>query len=213
MYWGFKFSDDLWLLSEVLFVCFFYSSLYPAAFFFGTAILIVQYYTDKYCLLRIWASTAAIGGEVARFSRRYFFSAAVVAYAVINAYVWAGFPYSNLCETDNPRTGAAGTYTDAILGNGERRSEDIVVEQDPFVVFCDQSWRIFEGALKFPPTGQQQPESGRWMTESQATLSSIFGVTSAIYVGGYIALLFGGAIVKYVTKFFCGFKPNGACTS
>jgi hypothetical protein len=31
-------------LTKVLFICFFYSVLYPAAFFFGAAILIVQYY-------------------------------------------------------------------------------------------------------------------------------------------------------------------------
>ena len=160
--------------------------------------------------MRIWANSASIGAEVARFSRRYFFSGAVVAYAVINAYIWSGFPYSNLCEVEDPMTGAAGTYTNLTLGTGERSSETIVVEQDAFVRFCDQSWRIFEGAIKFPPTGKQQPENGIWMTDSQALLSSIFGITSAVYVGGYIMLLFSGAIVKYVGSFFCGFyKPTG----
>jgi hypothetical protein len=38
-------------MTKVLFLCFFYSALYPAAFFFCAAILLAQYYTDKYCLM------------------------------------------------------------------------------------------------------------------------------------------------------------------
>ena len=34
-------------LTKVLFMCFYYSALYPAAFFFGTAILIVQYHVSQ----------------------------------------------------------------------------------------------------------------------------------------------------------------------
>jgi len=36
-------------LTKVLFVCFFFSALYPAAFFFGAAILIVQYMVSRLC--------------------------------------------------------------------------------------------------------------------------------------------------------------------
>ncbi len=37
--------------TKVLFLCFFYSALCPATFFFCGAILIVQYYADKFCLM------------------------------------------------------------------------------------------------------------------------------------------------------------------
>jgi hypothetical protein len=37
--------------TKVLFVCFFYSALLPSTFFFCGAILIVQYYSDKFCLM------------------------------------------------------------------------------------------------------------------------------------------------------------------
>jgi hypothetical protein len=110
-------------LTKVLFVVFFYSALYPLTFFFGAAILFVQYYvrspnrivpqgvsiansrtqpsmlaffnsqTDKYCLMRIWASSSSLGGELAKFSRRYFFSGALLAMAIVSAYAYAQFPY------------------------------------------------------------------------------------------------------------------------
>jgi hypothetical protein len=99
-------------------------------FFFGTAILIVQYYVDKFCLMRIWAPSAALGSEVAKFSRKYMFTIAVVAYAVISAYAFAGFPYDNLCRKDDPTFGAAGTY------NIRNSTNTTVVEEDEFFVFC-----------------------------------------------------------------------------
>jgi len=37
-------------LTKVLFVCFFYSALMPTTFFFGAAILVVQYYVSVLCL-------------------------------------------------------------------------------------------------------------------------------------------------------------------
>jgi hypothetical protein len=44
-------------LTKILFVCFFYAALYPAAFFFGSAILIVQYYVSalgiRFCYWKI----------------------------------------------------------------------------------------------------------------------------------------------------------------
>ena len=115
-------------LTKVLFVCFYYAALYPAVFFFGTAILIVQYYADKFCLMRIWANSAALGSEVAKFSRKYFFSIAVVAYAVISAYAFAGFPYDNLCRSESPQFGGAGNYS--VSG------EPYPVTIDEIFVFC-----------------------------------------------------------------------------
>jgi hypothetical protein len=119
-------------LTKVLFVCFYYSALYPAVFFFGTAILIVQYYADKFCLMRIWANSASLGSEVAKFSRKYFFTMAVVAYAVISAYAFAGFPYDNLCREINPQFGAAGSYT--VTNNVNTTTYEVT--QNEIFVFC-----------------------------------------------------------------------------
>jgi hypothetical protein len=122
---GYNLAERYTDLTKVLFVVFFYSALYPLAFFFGAAILFVQYYvrspngithrsvsiacqltnstvymlaffnsqTDKYCLMRIWASSSTLGGELAQFSRRYFFSGALLAMAIVSAYAYAQFPY------------------------------------------------------------------------------------------------------------------------
>jgi hypothetical protein len=39
-----------------------------------------------------------LGNTISRFSRKYFFSAAIVAMAIVSSYYWSGFPYDNLCS-------------------------------------------------------------------------------------------------------------------
>ena len=78
-------------LTKVLFVCFFYSALFPASFLFGFAILLVQYHADKFCLLRVWGYSPTLGSTLAVYSRRYFFTGAGVAFMIASAYAFFQF--------------------------------------------------------------------------------------------------------------------------
>jgi hypothetical protein len=129
--------------TKVLFVVFFYSALFPAGFFFGFVILSIQYLTDKFSLMRIWGWAPLIGAELAVFSRRYFFTGATIAFAVVSSYVWAQFPYDNICDPhdDDVQTGYNGTYTGIKNSNGDFLNDTVLVTQDTNVVYCDQSWR------------------------------------------------------------------------
>lgn len=49
--------------TTVLFLTFYYAMLFPAGFFFGSATLCVHYWTDKFCLLRVWKQAPPIGSE------------------------------------------------------------------------------------------------------------------------------------------------------
>lgn len=89
-------------LTKVLFVCFFYSALFPASFLFGFAILFVQYHVDKFCLLRIWGFSPSLGSSLAKYSRRYFFTGATVAFIISSSYAWAQFR-KLLCEVPSLR--------------------------------------------------------------------------------------------------------------
>lgn len=162
--------------------------------------------------MRVWANTPFIGSEVAKFSRRYFFSAAVVAYAIISAYQWAGFPYDNLCRKDEPQTGAEGTYEGVSLANGGVLEDPITVENDEFFKFCRQSWRGFD-RLPFPPTARQQPDDTYWMTDSQETLTGLYGYTAVVFLASYLFFFFGAAGFDYFLSWFRGvYKSKGTVT-
>lgn len=190
-------------LTKVLFLCFFYSALFPSTFFFGAAILFVQYYTDKYCLMRIWAWRPFIGPELARFSRRYFFSGSVLAFALVSAYTWAQFPYDNVCDPDTPIfTNAAREYFNVQFANSST-ADVVTVSQDTPVVACSQSWREVSG-FSFPPTKRIQPVGLSWMSDSQETLTSVYGWTAVALLVGFLVFFFGSSTINFLLSWFRG---------
>ena len=58
-------------MTKTLFICFFYSSLVPYAYFFACGALFMNYWCDKYMLLRRWqyapkVRCGAAGGQGGR---------------------------------------------------------------------------------------------------------------------------------------------------
>jgi hypothetical protein len=61
--------------------------------------LLINYFADRFALLRIWKRPPQLGTKISEFSRRYFFSLATLAVAVLASY-WAGFPFGNIFVDD-----------------------------------------------------------------------------------------------------------------
>jgi hypothetical protein len=133
--------------TKILFVVFFYSAVFPAGFFFGFIILATQYYMDKFCLVRIWQPTPRLGADLANFSRRFFFTATLVAFAVVSSMTWAQYPYDQLCDPEidaEPETGSVitGLFTNVVDLNGDMvDGGDIDVSTNKDFVSCNQNWR------------------------------------------------------------------------
>jgi hypothetical protein len=106
-------------MTKILFLTLWYSSIFPAAFFMCSFALFVNFFMDRFSLMvcacvvsssfvqtvthslsqRTWKRAPALGTTISKFSRRYFFSTALVAMAVVSSYYWSGFPFDNLCRT------------------------------------------------------------------------------------------------------------------
>lgn len=162
-------------------------------FFFLSKLFLTHIFFDSFAI--------AVGSELAQFSRRYFFSGALLAYVLVSAYAWAQFPYDNLCDPENPTvTGLSGTY-DYVTADGTTTS--VTVTQDYPVVFCRQSWLEADG-FPFPPTPKLQPEGLKWMNASQERLTTIYGWTSVAALVGFIVIFFGSAISRFCLSWFKG---------
>lgn len=166
----------------------------------------MMFQVDKFCLMRIWSQNAFIGSELARFSRRYFFSGALLAYSIISAYVWAGFPYDNVCEPIPAKNAFTGLdVTPAELAT----LADVNLVQDNEVQFCNQNWAGFDG-LPFPPTARSQPNDLKWMTDEQETLANISGYTALASLTVFLLVFFGGTTLSYLFSWIQGvYKPSG----
>ena len=128
---------------------------------------------------------------------------------ISSAYAFAGFPYDNLCQADNPEFGAAGRYT-VFLGS-DPSPREIDVTRDEKFVYCRQDWKGFKG-LPFPPTANSQPSGARWMGNSQETLANVYGWTAVAFFVGYVALFFGGAILNYLRSWWRGVYTSSGTT-
>ena len=138
--------------TKILFVCFFYSAFYPAALFIGSAILAIQYFVDRFCLLRIWGWSPNVGAQVAKLSRRYFFTGSLIAFAVVSSVSFASFPYDNVCAPlqDNSTIDFSGVYVDVKDGNGELvNNGTVVITNSTNFIFCSQSLRYASDSYSF----------------------------------------------------------------
>jgi hypothetical protein len=88
-------------MTKIFFLALWYSAVYPAAFYMAALALFINYFTDRFGIMRTWKRAAHLGSEVSFISRKYFFSIANMAMAFISAYYWSGFPFDNLCDRNN----------------------------------------------------------------------------------------------------------------
>eukprot|EP00586_Coscinodiscus_wailesii_P003443 CAMPEP_0172485718 /NCGR_PEP_ID=MMETSP1066-20121228/13867_1 /TAXON_ID=671091 /ORGANISM="Coscinodiscus wailesii, Strain CCMP2513" /LENGTH=987 /DNA_ID=CAMNT_0013251149 /DNA_START=47 /DNA_END=3010 /DNA_ORIENTATION=- len=204
---GYEISERYTDATKVMFMTFFYGTLFPAAYFFACATLIVHYLTDKWCLLRIWRQQPAVGVQISRFSRSYFFTAALLAGVVSASYWYSGFPFSNACKLDSTATTFyQGTYNNAKDLNGDSIAPFEIYPWTPNYQFCDQNlWD--KGAFPALPRGQ---DPLKWMSEGQERICRFYGWTSiailALVCCIYIQKGLVGSIVRI---FFKVYEPEG----
>jgi len=188
---GYEFSlaERYTSLTKLVFLCFFYATIYPASYLFCSLSLVIIYCQDKYLLLRRWQQAPESGPEVAEFSRDYFFTTALVMHAVMTSYWWSGFPYDDVSEID-------GKY--------------YAVNQDIF----DE--HIFP-ALPESQTVVRQPKDipedwMGWMSANtnQEFIVNLTGITSVVLLFVVVFFIFYEKM-KYVFKslFVSAYKPHG----
>lgn len=160
-----------------MFLAFWYSSIFPGGLLFASAALTVNYYTDRFSLMRSWQRAPRVGKEISIISLNYFFSTALFFLALMSSFYWSAFPFDNLCPT-NETLGHNGTYS--ISGE-----TSVVVDEDSSVWrFCSQDFILGPGRFFDYPFIYKdgEPDHGEWMTEEQQFLSQLFGWTSVAFI-------------------------------
>jgi len=172
-------------MTKILFLTLWYCSIYPAGFFLCAVTLFINYFAERFSLMRSWRPAPRLGSHISTFSRRYFFTMAISAMAVASSYTWAGFPYDNLCENTNADGNADDDTLQDYIGSwnvisiDDSRSVSVTVSQgDPSYRFCQQSLWYYGKGMNFPAIPYWQTEGDEWMTEEQEHLTSFYGWTS-----------------------------------
>mmetsp|Transcript_24108 Transcript_24108/g.35726 ORF Transcript_24108/g.35726 Transcript_24108/m.35726 type:complete len:1034 (-) Transcript_24108:246-3347(-) len=188
-------------MTKILFLALWYCSIYPAALFMCSFALFINYYTDRFSLMRTWKRFPHLGTGISTFSRIYFFTGAIVAMSIISAYYWSGFPYDNLC--DNGPDNLPDPYKDFtgnIISENESKHEYVAGEDASSFRYCRQdllnSGRTVNGKIPFPALSIWQAEGDEWMTDSQEEVVNIQGWTSV----GIMCLAISFFVVYFLEK-------------
>ncbi len=197
-----KYTD----MTKIVFVCYYYCSLNPNLLFIGAFALLVRYYSDKYCLLRIWSDVPNIGTQVAEFSRKYFLSFAIVLATIVASYDWALFNFDRVCDGETPFE--SGNYVVTIydkdqnkpLDQREQRNVPITVnsENSNAVRVCNEERCCQQIRFTFPAVpGLVQTDEFHWMSDGQALISRCFGWFSVAVLVGFFLSVFGNTLYTY----------------
>jgi len=176
-------------VSKLFFLCTWYGVLYPIGYVLAALALSVQYFADKFLLLRTWARRPPTGPHISILSRRVFFPLIFLSFSVISSYHWSGFPYDNLCQSDKepPASIADGTYSgsfktvkeladDAALTKSATPQIDNL-SSTPYK-YCVQDYLGRPGSdahNRFPavPDNNDLIENFGWMTRTQEVYVSL----------------------------------------
>lgn len=158
--------------------------------------------------MRLWSPGAFVGTQLAVFNRRYFLSAALLAFAIVSSYAYAEFPYDNLCPIEDGGGGLEVSGSVPVtFWNGTAGAINVPGTNSP-AMFCRQNYWLIPG-FNFPalPSAQELSQ-GDWMTESQELLVTIFGWTSLAALVIFVLVVFGNAIMNTVRMLFSGEVQN-----
>jgi len=158
----------------MIFLTVFYAAIYPIGFLWAFIALIANYWVDKFSLLRIWRQGRTLGKQVSVLSSQYFFPLCNIAYALMAAYLYSGYPFDNACEVADGSVPSQyiGKYNITVL-DGLQKTVNITSDSAVYR-FCYQNYLHPNDiwSLYFPP----KPDAN-WMTESQLYWTHVFGWT------------------------------------
>lgn len=172
-------------VSKMFFLALGYSSIYPTGFFLCSFTLFLNYFTDRFSLMRTWKRQRYIGTEISRIARVVAMSLSWLSMALMSSYFYSAYPFDNLCDTGDT-VGSSPAYSlyegnHIIYPAGEDESEpvEISIEKDDGVYkYCNQNF-AGRGNWDFPfLPSRQEGREGTWMTSTQEQISTVFAWVS-----------------------------------
>mmetsp|Transcript_3896 Transcript_3896/g.5032 ORF Transcript_3896/g.5032 Transcript_3896/m.5032 type:complete len:564 (+) Transcript_3896:145-1836(+) len=162
-------------MTKIIFLTVYYCAIFPSSFFFCSVALYINYWADKFSIMRTWEPAPKIGVSIAEICRRYFFPLIMIAYALSSSYLFSGFPFDNLCVS----TINAGEYDGVYILNNQTTTTTIGSNTQLYH-FCNQDfWET--SRYSFPALPRFQYDD-KWMTAEQEHLTTIYGYSSIFII-------------------------------
>lgn len=201
----FELAERYTNMTKIFFLAVWYCAIYPGTLFLCSFTLLVNYFSDRFALMRTWKRPPLLGPEISQFSRTYFFTLAMLAMAIVSSYYWASFPFDNLCTTER-------TVPSTWVGNWTTLdNETITVEPDDEVFkLCFQDMLRYGFAERsFPFISSNQREGQEWMTDEQETATDVWGWTAVGVITTVLLFFLWTWLSSFMGFFYGSYEARG----
>jgi hypothetical protein len=174
------------LTTSFMLACF-YGSLVPLGYFFSAFSAFLNYWCDKYCLMRVWQHKPGVDASLKE-SVVVAVLLIVCTHFIFTSYFFAGYPFDLLCETDSDLS-STGSLVASTYG----------LEDGAMWKVCDQ--RLFSTLLF--------GSSPHW-TRGQSECIMLFRIATIIAAASFVLWYCGSAsIISIQSLFFRRHKTVG----
>mmetsp|Transcript_36119 Transcript_36119/g.52922 ORF Transcript_36119/g.52922 Transcript_36119/m.52922 type:complete len:866 (-) Transcript_36119:573-3170(-) len=207
-------------MTKIIFLCIFYSPIFPASFFYGAFAYAANFYTDKFLFFRSWAAIPRIGNDVAVLSRNFYFPMTLVIMVIMSEFYMSAYPFDSLCDTydfvnngDEVLSQYIGTHR-AYLASGGGNSEAVTVTvngdvSDRVYRFCSQDFSSRVGSL----LNFFDENKDDWMSEDQIFLTYLYGLCVVVAISLSFVFFFQHELWDNCKSFFTGTYHTEECDS
>jgi len=183
-------------LTKIFFLACWYSTIFPAGFYYGAMALLVQYAVDKYCLLRTFQPAPKLGKFLSKVTVT-FYLVIMVLYVWSITYTFARFPYDNVCE--DTTTVSAGYIGVKEVVSTVTPLKAFVKDKDVNYRYCSHFlsafnyvWNLDNGYI------WEIGELEEWMFPSQITAFKIMEILWKVSLFSCFIFIFGRWLVEYL---------------
>jgi hypothetical protein len=192
-------------MTKIILLALWYSAIYPGAFFMCSAALFINYFTDRFSLMRTWKRLPNLGSGIARASRKVSISLAIVMMAVVSSLFWSGFPYDNLCNSGQEVAAIDSAY----IGTFTIDDTFAIESTDKVYNYCVQNLIERGFGLRFPLLpSRKEGREGEWMTEEQEQITTVFWGSSVVIAAVIFAKIVCGFLVIVYRRYYASYKVS-----
>eukprot|EP00612_Vaucheria_litorea_P004378 CAMPEP_0171462724 /NCGR_PEP_ID=MMETSP0945-20130129/6640_1 /TAXON_ID=109269 /ORGANISM="Vaucheria litorea, Strain CCMP2940" /LENGTH=804 /DNA_ID=CAMNT_0011989293 /DNA_START=60 /DNA_END=2474 /DNA_ORIENTATION=- len=187
------FIGTSWFLAEkyagaikTVFVALFYSAIYPAGLYIASLALFINYWVNKYCLLRLWKNPPPMGDFLALLSKVYL-ALAVLIKLIVSLNFYSYWLVDNCFEVTNLLVISTDEF---VQKKGIQANVDFVYTE------CEANLSKNSNPWSFTTFD--------WMTRDQEKLVLIQGISSVVMTVIVAVVIFGVPFVGFVKHLFSG---------
>jgi hypothetical protein len=177
-------------MTKLIFLAIWYCPLYPGVLFMSSVALFINFFIDRFSLMRSWKPSSKLGRSLSTFTRDFTFPILVITMAFAAVRSWSFFTYDHLCSDGSSTVGQSHTYEiPGIEGMIDNSTITVTSGVTLAYRFCSKN--------------------SDWMTTEQERLILVYGTFAYAVTGGVAAVIIV-IIGFYVNTYYvASYKPTG----